>query len=321
MGGAIFGALGVVLYEMLAGRVPFEGKISATVIAAILRTHPPPLQERALQSVVSKCLQKQPAERYQSADEISAALHALTNTLPPHRVRWIGLATVAALLAGLIFFFVRRDDSVDRLRPPAAVEKSIAVLPFDNLSADPDSAFLADGLHDDVVTSLAKIKDLKVIARGSVAGYRGAAQAGKLREIGANLGVAHLLQGSVRRAGNQLVVNVALIDARTQQQEWAQHYERSFDSARRLQGDLVVDTARALRSTLTPIEASDAAAPPTANPAAYLLYLRARKREIMGAPEQLQAAMQLYQQAVDLDPEVRSRPGSPFALRQLLGNV
>lgn len=296
-------SLGVVLYEMLARRVPFEGETPAQVIVAILGTDPPRLKVRAWQSVVSMCLQKNPAERYQSADEILAALRALTSRPAGQRARWIGLAAVAALFAGLIFFFVRRNESVDRLRPPTAVEKSIAVLPFDNLSADPDNAFLADGLHDDVVTSLAKIKDLKVIARGSVAGYRNVNRIGKLREVGTTLGVAHLLQGSVRRAGNQLVVNVALVDARNQQQEWAQHYERSLDAARRLEGDLVVDIARALRSTLTPGEANDAAAPPTGNSEAYLLYLRARKGETMGIPKQLQAAMQLYQQAVDLDPK------------------
>lgn len=296
-------SLGVVLYEMLAPRAPFAGKNPAQVIAAILHTDPPPLKERTLQSVVSKCLQKEPAERYQSANEILLALRALTSGLPGRRARWIGLAVVVALLAGVSFFFVRREDPGDRLHPSAASEKSIAVLPFDNLSTDPDSAFLADGLHDDVVTSLAKIKDLKVIARGSAMAYRDAARAGKLREIGAALGVAHLLQGSVRRAGNQLVVNVALVAARSQQQEWAQHYERRFGAARRLQGELVVDLARELRSTLTSVEASDAALPPTGNPDAYLLYLRARKRELTGIPEQVQAALPLYQQAIDLDPK------------------
>ncbi len=296
-------SLGVVLYEMLAGRAPFDGPTPADVLAVIRQVDPLPLKERALQNVVGKCLQKKPGARYQSADEILAALRPLTRERPGHHARWIGLAAGVALLAGLAFFFVRRDENGARLHPPVRIERSVAILPFDNLSTDPDSAFLADGLHDDVVTSLAKIKDLKVIARGSVIGYRGAAKAGKLREIGAALGVAHLLQGSVRRAGNQLVVNVALVDARNQQQQWAQHYERSFDAARRLQGDLVVDIARELQSTLTSVEASDAAAPPTGNPDAYLLYLRARKREITGAPEQLQAAMQIYQQAVDLDPK------------------
>ncbi|HEY2801737.1 MAG TPA: hypothetical protein VGI85_14190, partial [Chthoniobacterales bacterium] len=262
-----------------------------------------PLKERALQRVVGKCLRKKPAQRYQSADEILAALRPLVSEPPAHRARWIGLATTATLLTGLTFLLVRREGSGDRLPAAPSIEKSIAVLPFDNLSADPDSAFLADGLHDDVVTSLAKIRDLKVIARGSVVRYRGAAQAGKLREIGAALGVAHLLQGSVRRAGNELVVNVTLVDARNQQQEWAQHYERRFGDALDLHSDLIVDLARELRSTLTPLEATDAAIPPTRNPEAYLLYLRARKLELTAMPENVQSALPLYQEAADLDPK------------------
>ncbi|MGI8432792.1 MAG: protein kinase domain-containing protein [Chthoniobacterales bacterium] len=300
-------SLGVVLYEMLARRVPFEGATPAKVVAEILRAELPPLRERALQSVVERCLRKKPDERFQSAAEMLAALRALENKIAGHRAgahgRWIGLAAVVALLVSCALFFLRREGPADLAPAAAAPEKSIAILPFENLSADPDSAFLADGLHDDVVTSLAKIKDLKVIARGSVVGYRGAAQAGKLREIGAALGVAHLLQGSVRRAGNELVVNVALVDPRNQQQEWAQHYERPFGGALRLQGELVVDLARELRSTLTPMEASGAAEPPTRNPNAYLLYLRARKLELTAFPKHVQAAMSLYQQAVELDPK------------------
>ncbi|MGH7939123.1 MAG: protein kinase domain-containing protein, partial [Chthoniobacterales bacterium] len=296
-------SLGVVLYEMLAGRVPFEGKTPAPTVADILQANPPPLKERALHRVVGRCLRKKPAQRYQSADEILFALRPLMREPSAYRARWIGLAATATLLAGLTFLLVRREGSGDRLPAAAALEKSIAVLPFDNLSADPDSAFLADGLHDDVVTSLAKIKDLKVIARGSVVTYRGAAKVGMLGEIGAALGVAHLLEGSVRRAGNELVVNVALVDARNQQQEWAQHYERRFDDALRLHVDLVVDIARELRSTLTPLETTDAAIPPTRNPDAYLLYLRARKLELTAFPEQVLAAIPLYQQAVDLDPK------------------
>ncbi len=115
--------------------------------------------------------------------------------------------------------------------------------------------------------------------------------------------MAHLLQGSVRRAENHLVVNVALVDARNQEQEWAERYERTFDDALRLQGELAVDIARELRATLTPAEATFAAEKPTQNPQAYLLYLRAREVEIADdTTEQFQAAIQVYQRAVDLDP-------------------
>ncbi len=163
---------------------------------------------------------------------------------------------------------------------PAPIEKSIAVLPFQNLSEEAENAFLAGGLHDDLLSSLAKIKDLKVIAPGSVTDYRDAATAGKLREIGRQLGVAHLLQGSVRRAENRVVVNVVLIDARSQEQKWAQRYERTFDDILLLQGTLAVEIARELHATLTPAETMVAAIKPTQDPKAYLLYLRGREIEI-----------------------------------------
>ncbi|CAN5751016.1 hypothetical protein BH20VER1_BH20VER1_07320 [soil metagenome] len=319
-------SLGVVLYEMLAGRAPFEGETPTDVIAAILLSDPRPLEPRvpifppALQRVVDKCLRKDPADRYQTAEEMLSELRAIKegtgvitpagaassgrrDRRPTRTARWIGVAAVTALLTGLAVFYAWRDRPNDPVRAPAAMEKSIAVLPFENLSAESANAFLADGIHDDVITGLAKIKDLKVIARGSVMSYRGAATAGELREIGTALGVAHLLQGSVRRAENRVVVNVALVDARNQENKWAQRYERSFDDALRLQGELAVEIARELHATLTPTEATIAAAKPTENADAYLLYLRARETEIRSWTSELyQAAAQLYQQAVDLDP-------------------
>ncbi|MGI8432809.1 MAG: protein kinase domain-containing protein [Chthoniobacterales bacterium] len=304
-------SLGVVLYEMLKGRAPFAGKTPTDVITAILFSDPQPSDKDtaivppALQNVLERALRKDPAERYQTAEEMLAELRACQRNngeVAPggkRRARWIGVAAVVAALAGLVLLYAWRDPApvVD------PVAKSIAVLPFENLSAEPDNAYLADGIHDDVITGLAKIKDLKVIARDSVMSYRGAAPAGKLREIGRSLGVAHLLQGSVRRAGNELVVNVALVDAHNQQQEWAQHYERRFDQALRLQGELAVEIARELRVMLTPAEVTAAAAKPTENADAYLLYLRAREVEIADdGRDQFQAATKLYQRAVDLDP-------------------
>ncbi len=300
-------SLGAVLYEMLAGRAPFDGKTPSDVMAAILLNHPEPLDQRvplALQKVVERSLRKDPAERYATAEEMLADLRAANAGLDraPHRARWLGLAA-AALLIAMALFYGWRGGPADRAVALPPGEKSIAVLPFENLSAEPDNAFLADGIHDDVITGLAKIKDLKVIARGSVMSYRGAATAGKLREIGRSLGVAHLLQGSVRRAENHVVVNVALVDARNQEHKWAQRYERTFSDALSLQGELAVDIAHELRATLTPAEATVAAAKPTQNPQAYLLYLRAREIEIANdGSGSLMPAVELYQQGVDLDP-------------------
>ncbi|MEP7072484.1 MAG: hypothetical protein ABI839_08860, partial [Verrucomicrobiota bacterium] len=183
--------------------------------------------------------------------------------------------------------------------------KSIAVLPFENLSAEKDDAFFADGIQDDVLTSLGKIKELTVIGRNSVVAYRGAAVGGKLREIGKILGVAHVLQGSVRRAANRVVVNVQLIDTRDEHQLWTERYERTITDALSLQGELAVEIARELRATLSPAEKSVVATKPTQDPEAYLLYLRAREIEIrLGAEQKEYAeASKFYREAIERDPK------------------
>ena len=211
------------------------------------------------------------------------------------------------LIAALALGFWYQGLRVSRTAPPVLniLDKSIAVLPFENLSAEKDDAFFADGIQDDVLSSLGKIKDLKVIARSSVMIYRGAAAAGKLREIGQTLRVSHVLEGSVRRSANRVVINVALIDTRDDSQVWSQHYDRTLSDTLSLQGELAVEIARELRATLTPNEKVTVATKPTENTDAYLLYLKGREREI-GADkdrEDLIAAEQLYLQAIALDPK------------------
>ncbi|MEY2438679.1 MAG: hypothetical protein QOI34_64, partial [Verrucomicrobiota bacterium] len=193
--------------------------------------------------------------------------------------------------------------------PPAQIvtipEKSIAVLPFENLSAEKDDAFFADGIQDDVLASLGKIKDLKVIGRASVMTYRGAAVAGKLREIGQALQVSHILEGSVRRSANRVVINVELIDTRDDNQVWSQHYDRTSSDALSVQGELAIEIARELRATLTPMERNAAARRPTENPQAYEAYLHGRENEnrFLAKQPDYEAAETFYQQAVDLDPK------------------
>jgi TolB-like protein/Flp pilus assembly protein TadD len=172
------------------------------------------------------------------------------------------------------------------------------------MSAEKDDAFFADGIQDDVLTTLGKVKELTVIARASVMNYRGAAMAGKLREIGKTLGVSHVLEGSVRRSANRVVVNVQLIDTRDDHQLWSERYERSLTDALSLQGELAIEIARQLQANLTPVEKSNVATKPTENPDAYVLYLRARDLEIAYDPsdEDRENAVKLYQQAIQLDP-------------------
>jgi TolB-like protein len=207
-------------------------------------------------------------------------------------------------IGGSAWFWARHSALTSADKMGTIPEKSIAVLPFENLTAEKDDTFFADGIQDDVLTSLGKIKDLTVIARTSVMIYRGAAVAGKLREIGQTLRVSHVVEGSLRRSTNRVVVDVALIDTRNDRQIWSERYERSLTDALSLQGEIAAEIAHELQATLTPREKTVVATKPTENAQAYLLYLRARELDLryrMFDPD-YETAARLYQQAVDLDP-------------------
>jgi TolB-like protein/Tfp pilus assembly protein PilF len=191
-----------------------------------------------------------------------------------------------------------------RLELAKLPEKSIAVLPFENLSAEKNDAFFADGIQDDVLTSLTKVADLKVISRTSVMQYRGATR--NLREIAQALGVNHILEGTVRRDGNRALVNVQLIDARNDRHIWAQRYDRTIADAIGLQGELATQIATELQAKLTPAEKTSLGTKPTNNPDAYVIYLRAldyEKNAETSPAEYYATVNQLYAQAIALDPK------------------
>jgi TolB-like protein/Tfp pilus assembly protein PilF len=206
------------------------------------------------------------------------------------------------LLLGIIAFltfqrFHRSAASSERM------EKSIAVLPFDNFSDEKDNAFFADGIQDDILTSLAKIHDLKVISRTSVMPYRGAGK-DNLKQIAEALGVVNVLEGSVRRGQNRVVVSVQLIDARNDHHIWANRYDRPLADSLGLQGELAEEIAAELRATLSPEEKVGVETKPTENSDAYVLYLKARSYE--SNPDRLfedySVAEQLYGEAIQHDP-------------------
>jgi Predicted integral membrane protein len=206
---------------------------------------------------------------------------------------------VLLCVIGFLVFqrFHRSDASSERM------EKSIAVLPFDNFSDDKDNAFFADGIQDDILTSLGKIHELKVISRTSVMPYRGAGK-NNLRQIAEALGVVNVLEGSVRRGGNRVVVSVQLIDARSDHHIWANRYDRPLADSLGLQGELAAEIAAELRATLSPEEKVRVETKPTENPDAYVLYLKARGYE--SNPDRLfedySVAERLYGEAIQHDP-------------------
>jgi TolB-like protein/lipopolysaccharide biosynthesis regulator YciM len=205
---------------------------------------------------------------------------------------------------------IKRTEDVDlaqsRLtRAEPIPEKSIAVLPFENLSDDRQNTYFADGIQDDILSSLAKVADLKVISRTSVRQFRGTDR--NLREIGRALGVAHILEGTVRRAGNRVRVNTQLINARTDAHVWSDTFDREMTDLFALQSELAEQIVAALRANISPQERASLQIHPTANLAAYDLYLRARdlfRWSGAGDPrESGEKALDLLDQAITRDPE------------------
>ena len=182
------------------------------------------------------------------------------------------------------------------------VDKSIAVLPFENLSDEKENGYFADGVQDDVLTNLSKISDLRVISRTSVMQYRG--RPTNLREIGKALGVSNILEGSVRRSGNQVRVNVQLIDANTDEHVWANDYDGDVTDVFAIQTDLSQKIANELRAKLSPSEKERMERKPTENGEAYQAFVQAHDLSCaFEDPAKLKQSEQLYQRAIDLDPK------------------
>jgi TolB-like protein len=214
--------------------------------------------------------------------------------------RWIpaaaaaGGAAAVALIAAIGWF---------AMRAPPGTMPSIAVLPFENLSAEADSAFFTDGLHDTVIGHLSRVAGLKVISRTSVMGYRG--QRGNLKQIASDLGATQILEGSVQRAGNKLRVAAQLIDTRTDTHLWSSEYSRDLADVFAVQADIAQQVAKAVQVHLTPQEQASIQAVPTRNQAAYDLYLRALvvQRSTRTGLEEATQAVAWLDQAIALDPD------------------
>lgn len=216
---------------------------------------------------------------------------------PVHRRRNILLLGLSGLIlaAAAGFFLLPRLTATH-------VEKSIAVLPFENLSSDKENAYFADGIQDDILTNLAKIRDLKVISRTSVMGYRG--NPPNAREIGKALGVGAVLEGSVRREGNRVRLNVQLIDTETDQHLWAEDYDRDLTDVFAIQTDLAQKIAQELQAQLSPSEKEQILRRPTENGEAYLAFVQANSwHSSLEEVSKLKEAEQLYQRAIQLDPK------------------
>jgi len=317
-------SLGVVLYEMVGGSPPFHGETPSDCIASILTTEPPPLSgvfpdvPLKLESILEKALRKNSDERYQTIKEMLADLRILKgeleaeSSLPQTKARAESIVSkikrhkrgalltlAAALLVSAAvaysFFFVARA--------PLPNEKSIAVLPFENLSEEKSNAYFADGIQDEILTRLSKIADLKVISRTSTQRYKKKSQ--KLSEIANQLGVANLLEGSVQKTNDQVRVNVQLIRAGNDSHLWAETFDRKLTDIFSVESEVAKAIADQLQAKLTGQEEQVIAARPTDNPEAYDAYLRglAYTLKTGDSPANHLGAQRYLKEAVRLDPK------------------
>ena len=309
--------LGAVLYQLLTNHPPFAGGTTYETIKLLLETEPRqprllnPKIDRDLSTICLKCLEKDPARRYTSALALAEDLERWRKHEPIRARRtgffvragkWVrrnpAIATLvmlsvalAAGLGGLLW----QSESAGR-----PLSKGIAVLPFENLSADKEDAFFADGVQDDILTKLAKVGDLKVISRTSVMPYRGAHNT---HQIGSALGVSHVLEGSVQRAGGKVRVNAQLIDTRTDTHVWAEEYDQDLRDVFAIQNDISRRVVDALKIQLGAEQSQRLAKKPTQNLEAYDAYLLGRFELNKFSESGFTDSLSHFQQAIALDPK------------------
>ena len=213
---------------------------------------------------------------------------------------WIYIVVIAAAFS-IGLFFLGRFSAGNKTASPAGISnKSIAVLPFDNLSRDPDNAYFCEGVQDEILTRLAKVADLKVISRTSTQHFKSTPD--NLPEVARQLGVAHILEGSVQKAGEQVRVNVQLINAMTDAHLWADTYDRKLTDIFAVETDIAKTVADTLQAKLSGSEKSSMAKTPTVNPEAYELYLKGRFFWNKRTGDDLRKSIEYLKQAIAKDP-------------------
>ncbi len=321
-------AFGALLFEMLTGHLPFRGEHEAAMMYSIINEDPEPLKKYRieapdeLQRIIFRALEKDPEDRYQSTADMVSELRRMqkqtsrvSRTIPamtvpspasapsftpsttprkiPKRILYTGvIALILVVGVALTYLMVRGSHAADR--------KSIAVLPFKNLNADEDSEFFSDGITEDIINQLSRIRDLRVMSRPAVMRYKKSDKT--LLEIGKELNVATILTGTVRRQGDQLRISAALIDASNEQQIWGDTYEKTMTQVFEIQSAVARQIASTLQTSLTADEVKGAAKQQTGSVEAYTYYLKGREYYYRYHKEDNENSIKLFKKALDLDP-------------------
>jgi serine/threonine protein kinase/Flp pilus assembly protein TadD len=279
-------SLGVVLYEMSTGAIPFTGTTSAVIFDGILHSTPSPAKELnprlplAFEAILSKTLEKDADLRCQTAAELRADLKRLKRDIESSR-------KPAA----------EKPGSGSDGHPVAALQKSVAVLYFENQSGAKEDEYFRDGITEDIVTELSKIAQLEIFPRSEMLTFRD--KPVTAQQVSQKLGAAYVLEGSIRRAGNRVRITAQLVEASTRHSVWGERYDRQLEDVFAIQEEIARSIAQALRITLSPQEERTIARKPTENPQAYDFYLRGRSYT---RRENIDYALQMFEQAISLDP-------------------
>jgi len=270
-------SLGCVLHEMLAGRTPFVGPTAQAIIAQCFTTPPPPLRSARpgvpewVEQAALKALAKEPADRFATAAQFAQALKPPGVTTPP------GPTSVTA----------------------ASAPKSIAVLPFVNMSADPENEYFTDGIAEEIINALTKIRALRVASRTSAFAFKGKNQ--DIRRVGEQLSVGTVLEGSVRKAGNRLRVTAQLVSVVDGYHLWSDRYDRELEDVFAIQDEIAGSIVKALRVVLSEEEKRAIEKAPTENVQAYDYYLRGRQFFHQFRRTGIQFARRMFERAIDMD--------------------
>jgi non-specific serine/threonine protein kinase len=282
-------SFGTVFYQMITGVLPFTGETSAVVFDAILNRDPTPVNQlnpslpQELGRLLDKALEKDRSLRYQSATEIKTDLLRLKRDLDSGRKRSVDLT-----------------DS-GRVEAAKSSQRPVAVLYFENGSGAKDDEYLRDGITEDIITELSKIKDLHVFSRPTVLAFRD--RPVTPAQIGKQLSAAYVLTGTLRRSGSRLRISAQLVDTQTDFPLWSERYDREMQDIFELQDEIARKIAEALRVTLSPQEQADLAAKPTENLQAYDMYLRGRSYARRESRQDLELAREMFESAAALDPQ------------------